>query len=129
MRACKGADSPGPAGDPLADEAPATREAPGNQRLTDTGDAGHRPRRWLRRAPVSLGALILVALVVGGGLRYLTNRYGGTIERVGTVFAGLDEGSRPAAPSDATGGGGAPVPFLLVGSDTRGQRVLRLGHT
>jgi hypothetical protein len=52
----------------------------------------------------------VAALVVGGGLRYLTNRYGGTIERAGTVFAGLDEGSRPAAPSDATGGVDAPAP-------------------
>ncbi|RBY75323.1 LytR family transcriptional regulator [Geodermatophilus sp. TF02-6] len=69
---------------------------------------------------VVLGALGLVlALLVGGGFWYLTSRYGGNIDRVGDVFADLDESSRPAPASPAQGAGEAPVTFLLMGSDTR----------
>src|SRR4051794_38593978 len=80
----------------------------------------HR-RRWLRRTLISLGVLGLVlAMVVGGGFWYLTDRYAGNIARVGDVFAGLDQNARPEAPV-ATGqpaAGADPVTFLLVGSDT-----------
>ncbi|WP_241175905.1 LCP family protein [Modestobacter sp. KNN46-3] len=80
-----------------------------------------RRRRRLRRALVAVGVLMLVVvLVAGGGVWYLTNRYGGNIDRVGDVFADMDEDSRPAAPSEVASGG-APVTFLLVGSDTRAQ--------
>jgi LCP family protein required for cell wall assembly len=81
-----------------------------------------RPRRAWRRALVVLGTLGLVlALAVGGGAYFLTNRYGGNIDRVGDVFAGLSEQSRPAAPTpvEETTATEAPVTFLLVGSDTR----------
>jgi LCP family protein required for cell wall assembly len=82
-----------------------------------------RPKRkaW-RRVVITVGALgLALALVVSGGLWYLTDRYGGNIDRVGNVFAGLDEGSRPAAasPPDTSTVAGDPITFLLVGSDTR----------
>jgi LCP family protein required for cell wall assembly len=97
--------------------------------LSSTGaDVDERPRgrRWLRRTLVTVGVLGLVlAVAVGGGLWFVSNRYGGNIERVGQVFDGLDERSRPAAAS-ATGDAGSqaagdPVTFLLVGSDTRAE--------
>ncbi|MCW2677403.1 MAG: Cell envelope-related transcriptional attenuator, partial [Modestobacter sp.] len=106
-----------------ADDVPTARTTPG-QPAADAGspDAQPRKRRWLRRTLISVGVLGLVlALVIGGGLWFLTNRYGGNISRVGDVFAGLDEGARPAAPS-AVGqpaSSDAPLTFLLVGSDTR----------
>jgi LCP family protein required for cell wall assembly len=79
-----------------------------------------RPRRRLRRLLVSLGILGLsLAMLAGGGLWFLTNRYGGNIDRAGDVFAGLEEGSRPA-PAPAPNGH-QPVTFLLVGSDTRAE--------
>jgi LCP family protein required for cell wall assembly len=81
-----------------------------------------RRRRPLRRALVTVGFLGLVlALLAGGGLLFLANRYGGNIDRVGDVFAGLSDSARPAAPgsTDAAGTTAAPITFLLVGSDTR----------
>ncbi|WP_347059012.1 LCP family protein [Blastococcus sp. HT6-30] len=76
-----------------------------------------RPRRRLRRLLISLGVLGLVlALLIGGGFWYLTSRYGGNIDRVGDVFADLEEGTRPAPARTAAG---TPVTFLLMGSDTR----------
>jgi LCP family protein required for cell wall assembly len=91
--------------------------------VVDHGAAEQPPkRRWLRRTLISVGVLGLVlALVIGGGLWVLTTRYGGNVARVGDVFAGLDEGARPAAPS-AVGQpapSDSPITFLLVGSDTR----------
>ncbi|MBB3676988.1 LCP family protein [Modestobacter versicolor] len=98
--------------------------APGDPASDETGTDEPRPgrRRWLRRTLITLGALSLVlTLVIGGGLWYLTNRYGGNIERVTDVFDGLDDASRPAAPSPTAVNAPAaePVTFLLVGSDTR----------
>jgi len=79
----------------------------------------------LRRTLVSLGVLGLVlALVIGGGLWFFTNRYGGNIDRVGDVFADLNAGSRPAASSptgEAAQATEDPITFLLVGSDTRAE--------
>jgi LCP family protein required for cell wall assembly len=90
------------------------------------GDDGPRnppvQHRWLRRVLISIGLLGLVlALVVGSGLWFLSNRYGGNIDRVGNVFAGLDENARPAeaSPADQPAATAVPVTFLLVGSDTR----------
>jgi LCP family protein required for cell wall assembly len=78
----------------------------------------HRFRRLL----ISLGALSLVlALVIGGGLWYLTNRYAGNIDRVADAFEGLDEEARPAPATPVQPTGEEPVTFLLVGSDTRGH--------
>lgn len=79
-------------------------------------------RRPVRRTLISLGVLGLVlALVVGGGLWFVSNRYGGNIDRVGDVFATLQDDARPAAasPVDQPETTAAPVTFLLVGSDTR----------
>jgi LCP family protein required for cell wall assembly len=74
----------------------------------------------LRRVLISLGVLALVlALVIGGGLWYLTERYAGNVHRVGDVFSSLDQSARPAAPSPTQSEGAAPVTFLLIGSDTR----------
>jgi LCP family protein required for cell wall assembly len=62
---------------------------------------------------------LVLALVIGGGLWFLTERYAGNIHRVGDVFAGLDQSARPAAPSPTQPEAATPVTFLLIGSDTR----------
>jgi LCP family protein required for cell wall assembly len=82
-----------------------------------------RTRRWLRRTLITIGVLGLVlAVAIGGGAWYLTNRYAGNIDRVANVFDGLDEGSRPAVPSPTNAAvTGDPTTFLLVGSDTRAE--------
>jgi len=87
----------------------------------DTATAPHK-RRWLRRTLITIGVLgVVVALLVGGSLWYLTDRYAGNIDRVGDVFDTLDEESRPSAatPTDTETVAGDPITFLLVGSDTR----------
>ncbi|MCZ2836045.1 LCP family protein [Modestobacter sp. VKM Ac-2985] len=89
----------------------------------ETFETNSRPR-WVRRTLISLGALALVlALVIGTGLWFVSNRYGGNIARVGNVFAELDEDSRPApaSPADQPEATADPVTFLLVGSDTRAE--------
>jgi LCP family protein required for cell wall assembly len=84
--------------------------------------SGAPGRRTLRRVLISLGVLGLVlALVVGGGLWFLTNRYAGNIDRVADVFAGIDEETRPAPATPEEQASAEPVTFLLVGSDTRAQ--------
>ena len=84
-----------------------------------TDDTGPAPRRALRRVLISLGLLGLVlAVVIGGGLWFLTARYGGNVDRVANVFNEVDQAPRPA-PASPVNGGGTPVTFLLVGSDTR----------
>jgi LCP family protein required for cell wall assembly len=83
-------------------------------------DPPGRSPRLLRRVLISLGVLVLVlAVVVGGGAWFLTERYAGNIDRVADVFADLDEGARPAPATPVTPAGEDPVTFLLVGSDTR----------
>jgi LCP family protein required for cell wall assembly len=95
--------SAAPGGDPEHDE-PAT------------------PHRRMRRVLISLGVLGLVlALVAGGGLWFLTDRYAGNIDRVADVFEDLDEGSRPAPATPVQAAAEDPVTFLLVGSDTRSE--------
>jgi LCP family protein required for cell wall assembly len=80
-----------------------------------------RRRRVLRRVLISIGVLGLVlALAIGGGVWFLTDRYGGSISRVSDVFTKLDQSPRPA-PASPVHGTGTPVTFLLVGSDTRGH--------
>lgn len=86
------------------------------------GEDSVRGHRNTRRVLISLGALgLTLLLVIGGGIWFLTDRWAGNIDRVGDVFAGLDEGSRPAEPTPADGASAKPVTFLLVGSDTRGH--------
>jgi LCP family protein required for cell wall assembly len=78
-----------------------------------------RRRRMLRRVLISVGVLGLVlALAIGGGVWFLTNRYGGNVARVSDAFSALDQKARPAE-SSTVHGDGTPVTFLLVGSDTR----------
>ena len=99
---------------PVRDEAPTEPDAGLSARP--------RVRRRWRRVVVALGVLgIVLASVVGGALWFVSNRYGGNIDRVGAVFDGLSEGSRPAAASavDQPQATADPVTFLLVGSDTR----------
>jgi LCP family protein required for cell wall assembly len=82
-----------------------------------------RRHRVLRRVLISAGILaLLLALVVGGGIWFLTDRWAGNIDRVSDVFGGIDDSSRPA-PATPAEGGDAPVTFLLVGSDTRGKTL------
>ena len=92
---------------------------PGDGEPSDYGNARPR-RRMLRRALIVLGVLTLVlALVVGGGAWYLTDRYAGNIDRVSDVFADLDDDARPAPATPAQDTTAEPITFLLVGSDTR----------
>jgi LCP family protein required for cell wall assembly len=105
------------------DDGPA---APEHDAPTGAEDGARPPgRRWLRRTLVTVGVLGLVlAVAIGGGLWFVSNRYGGNIERVSQVFDGLDEQSRPAPASptgDAAEVAGDPITFLLVGSDTRAE--------
>ena len=87
---------------------------------TSDDDLDPTRHRALRRVLISLGILGLVlALVIGGGLWFLTNRYVGNINRVANVFSGLDEQARPAPATPAQAASADPVTFLLVGSDTR----------
>jgi LCP family protein required for cell wall assembly len=85
-----------------------------------TGDVGGR-RTAVRRVVIALGVLALVvAVVVGGGAWWLTDRYAGNVSRLGDVFADVPDESRPAPASPtAPGVDGEPATFLLVGSDTR----------
>ncbi|HWU12268.1 MAG TPA: LCP family protein [Streptomyces sp.] len=80
-----------------------------------------RGRRGLRRVVTALAVLVvLLAVLVGGGVWYLTDRYAGNIDRVSDVFADLDEDARPAPATPAGEAAAAPVTFLLVGTDSRG---------
>ncbi len=82
----------------------------------ETGPTRGRVRRLL----MALGALGLVlGLVVGGALSFLTDRYAGNVDRVSDVFADLDAEARPAPATPAQEARDEPVTFLLVGSDTR----------
>jgi LCP family protein required for cell wall assembly len=106
----------------------ATAPAPEPSEATDSETvAPARPRRsrTLRRALISLLALGLVlAMLIGGGLWFLSDRWGGNIDRVTNAFAGLDQSARPAPASPTIGTPAEqPVTFLLVGSDTRGHRA------
>src|SRR3954468_286301 len=72
--------------------------------------ADGRGRRTVRRVLISLAVLGLVlAVVVGGGLWFLSNRYPGNIDRGSNVSQGLDEDVRPAPATPATAASAAPV--------------------
>jgi LCP family protein required for cell wall assembly len=78
----------------------------------------------MRRLLVGVSVLgVVLALVVAGGVWFLTHRYAGQIDRIEDVFAELDENTRPAPSAPVDGAAGEPVTFLLVGSDTRGHPV------
>ncbi|MGY1659610.1 LCP family protein [Geodermatophilus sp. SYSU D00705] len=90
------------------------------RQTAESDEPTSRRRRALRRVLISLGVLGLVlVLLVGGSLWYLTDRYAGNIDRVSGVFANLDEQARPAPATPVEQTGEEPVTFLLVGSDTR----------
>ncbi|KQS68797.1 LCP family protein [Modestobacter sp. Leaf380] len=76
--------------------------------------------RALRRVLLAVGVLgLCLALVAGGTLFFLTQRYGQNVDRVEDVFAALDPAARPASAAPAAAASDSPVTFLLVGSDTR----------
>jgi LCP family protein required for cell wall assembly len=109
--------------DAAEENPPAGTSVGPNILLGDEHDSPH-PRHTLRRIMISLGVLGLVlALVVGGGLWLLTERWAGNIDRVADVFAELDESTRPAPATPAESASADPVTFLLVGSDSRGEVV------
>lgn len=67
----------------------------------------------------AVAALTLVAVLAAGvGAFALLHQRIGDLRSIPDVFAGLDEATRPAAPGPGAGGG-RPVTFLLVGTDTR----------
>ena len=107
---------------PVDDEA---RASALDDDLYDDNDDSPRPRRRvLRRVLISLGVLTLVlAVLIGGGVWFLTERYAGNIDRIADVFEDLDEDSRPAPATPAQQAAEDPVTFLLVGSDTRGETL------
>src|SRR4051794_13672385 len=80
-----------------------------------------RTSRRRRRILTGLGAAMLVlVMVLGFGVWYVTERYAGNVDRIGDVFADIPDSARPAPASPtANGGDGEPVTFLLVGSDSR----------
>jgi LCP family protein required for cell wall assembly len=88
----------------------------------DRAEAAPRSRRRtvLRRLLISVGVLALVlAMIIGGGIWFVSARYAGNVARISDVFGGLDQSSRPAPATSAADPGGTPTTFLLVGSDTR----------
>ena len=91
-----------------------------DQHTDEHAETSQSRRGRLRRALITLGVLgVVLALVVGGSLWFLTDRYAGNIDRVTDVFADLDDDARPAPATPAQETGQEPVTFLLVGSDTR----------
>ena len=91
-----------------------------DQHADEQAETSQSRRGRLRRALITLGVLgVVLALVVGGSLWFLTDRYAGNIDRVTDVFADLDDDARPAPATPAQETGEEPVTFLLVGSDTR----------
>jgi LCP family protein required for cell wall assembly len=108
-----------------SDEAPEeTDDAPRADPDAEPAPQRTRRSRVLRRILISIGVLGLVlALLIGGGLWFLTERYAGNIDRIGDVFDGLDQDSRPAPATPAESASDDPVTFLLVGSDTRGETL------
>jgi LCP family protein required for cell wall assembly len=105
---------------PAAAEPTAEAAADEGSNSPTEGAATPSSRRVLRRVLISVGVLGLVlALIVGAGLWFLTDRYAGNIDRVADVFGDLDEEARPAPATPAEAAPEEPVTFLLVGSDTR----------
>jgi LCP family protein required for cell wall assembly len=115
--------------DPQPDAPPATRTEPADLAAaseTSVGNSGSGRvrRRAVHRALISVGILGLVlAVLIGGGLWFLTERWGSNIDRVSDVFSGLDDRVRPAPATPEAAAAEEPVTFLLVGSDSRGHRA------
>lgn len=75
-----------------------------------------RSRRWRRVLVIGLVAVLLLGAGAFGTLYLVSERLAGKIERVPSVFEGLDEDQRPEPP---TGDQQEARTFLLVGTDTR----------
>src|SRR3954454_16579031 len=120
-------DARGPEADAGTSEKaePAAPDAtPEAEQGEQTEPAAPAPRRHklLRRALISAGVLVLVLVVlIGGGIWFVTARYAGNVDRITDVFGGITEDTRPAPATPADDPSGDPVTFLLVGSDTRGH--------
>jgi len=120
-------DARGPEADAGTSEKaePAAPDAtPEAEQGEQTEPAAPAPRRHklLRRALISAGVLVLVLVVlIGGGIWFVTARYAGNVDRITDVFGGISEDTRPAPATPADDPSGDPVTFLLVGSDTRGH--------
>jgi LCP family protein required for cell wall assembly len=96
---------------------------PGIQlRLASTDSLRPAPAQPVRRFLVTVGILgLTLALILGCGVWFLTDRYTSEIVRIKDVFAAVDPETRPAPATPADAAPEEPVTFLLVGSDTRGH--------
>ncbi|MCD2192325.1 LCP family protein [Actinomycetospora endophytica] len=70
-----------------------------------------RRRRGLRGLLYVLTGVLILVLLAAAGVVLLTNQLGDQVGRYPSVFAGIDQSSRPAAKAGQT--------FLLVGTDSR----------
>jgi LCP family protein required for cell wall assembly len=105
-----------------ADEANTQVEPEEARPLEEEAEQPAAPRRHkaLRRVLIAAGVLVVVlALIIGGGIWFLTDRYAGNIHRIDNAFSGLNDAKRPAPSTPGAGESQPPVTFLLLGSDTR----------
>lgn len=116
----------GPDADPASFDAPEFAGLLLHEDETSPEDAGEtdaeppRPHRLLRRVLIGAGVLVLIlALLIGGGIWFIAERYAGNIGRIDDVFADLDDDNRPAPATPQQDAADPPVTFLFVGSDTR----------
>ncbi|HWU05528.1 MAG TPA: LCP family protein [Streptomyces sp.] len=63
--------------------------------------------------------IVVLAVLVGGGLWFVAERYGGNVQRISDVFTDRDDAARPAWATPLQEAAAEPVTFLFVGSDTR----------
>jgi len=85
----------------------------------DDGDEPRRRPRLRRVLVVLVASGLVLGLIAFGFGWYVTDRYGGNVERIPNVFSALEETDRPTKPPPAPGTDGIPLTFLLVGSDAR----------
>jgi LCP family protein required for cell wall assembly len=112
----------GPAGDDVPEGHPSAGERELGLFWSADEDTAPRRHRGPKRVLTVLGVLGLgLALIAGGGLWFVTERYAGNVERVSDVFDEREEKTRPAPATPEQEARPEPVTFLLVGSDTRSQ--------
>jgi len=112
----------GPAGNDVPEGHPSAGERELGLFWSADADTAPRRHRGPKRVPTVLGVLGLgLALIAGGGLWFVTERYAGNVERVSNVFDELEEKTRPAPATPEQEARPEPVTLLLVGSDTRSQ--------
>src|SRR3712207_1292558 len=84
--------SPRPATDGSTDDS----SAPPARTVGRAPRDGRDRSKVLKRVLIGAGVLaVILALIVGGGIWFLTDRWAGNIDRVSDVFAGIDEETRP----------------------------------